>query len=200
MRPVSHRSSRSLENRLQSLPPEEAIPYLLKGLHHSLRQLIDEGLRRERIDMTFAHLATLFAIDAEPGLAGAELARRSSVTAQTMNTILHRMERDGQLQRRPHPSSPRADSWFVTPRGNRQLDRAKVVGKAIWRKMLSALAVREVDQLQSLLLRCLRGLDVTVEPIKPARAKLVRTKPARAKSRVPRKRRGSRTHATRATS
>ena len=176
MRRLSHRSSRSLETHLRSLPPEEAIPYLLKGLHHSLRQAVDEGLRRERIELSFAHLSTLFTIDAEPGLAGAELARRSSVTAQTMNTILNRMERDGQLERRPHPSSPRADSWFVTPRGNKQLDHAKVVGKAIWRKMLSALAQREVAQLQNLLQRCIRGLDVQVERIRPAKPAAPRKK------------------------
>ncbi len=169
MRRVSRPSSRSLETHLQSLPPEEAIPYLLKGLHHSLRQAVDEGLRRGRIELSFAHLATLYTIDAEPGLAGAELARRSSVTAQTMNTILHRMERDGQLERRPHPSSPRADSWFVTTRGSKQLDQAKVVGKAIWRKMLAALAEREVAQLQNLLHRCIRGLDAQVERERPAK-------------------------------
>jgi DNA-binding MarR family transcriptional regulator len=166
---VSRPSSRSLETHLQSLPPEEAVPYLLKGLHHSLRQVVDEGLRRGRIELSFAHLATLYTIDAEPGLAGAELARRSSVTAQTMNTILHRMERDGQLERRPHPSSSRADSWFVTTRGGKQLDQARVVGRAIWRKMLSALAEREVAQLQNLLHRCIRGLDAQVEDARPQR-------------------------------
>ena len=163
MRRVSRPSSRSLETHLQTLPPEEAIPYLLKGLHHSLRQAVDEGLRRGRIELSFAHLATLYTIDAEPGLAGAELARRSSVTAQTMNTILHRMERDGQLERRPHPSSSRADSWFVTARGSKQLDQARVVGKAIWRGMLAALAEREVGQLQNLLHRCIRGLEDQVQ-------------------------------------
>ena len=174
MRRVSRPSSRSLETHLQSLPPEEAIPYLLKGLHHSLRQAVDEGLRGERIELTFAHLSTLYAIDAEPGLAGAELARRGSVTAQTMNTILHRMERDGQLERRPHPSSSRADSWFVTARGSKQLDHAKVVGKVIWRKMLAALKEREVAQLQNLLQRCIRGLDVQVAELRPTKSAAIR--------------------------
>ena len=184
MRRVSRPSSRSLETHLQTLPPEEAIPYLLKGLHHSLRQAVDEGLRRGRIDLSFAHLATLYTIDAEPGLAGAELARRSSVTAQTMNTILHRMERDGQLERRPHPSSSRADSWFVTARGSKQLDQARVVGKGIWRGMLGALAEREVGQLQNLLHRCIRGLEGQVEkarPAKPAARSKAKTKKKRAR-------------------
>ena len=187
MRRVSRPSSRSLETHLQSLPPEEAIPYLLKGLHHSLRAAVDEGLRGERIELSFAHLATLYTIDAEPGLAGAELARRSSVTAQTMNTILHRMERDGQLERRPHPSSPRADSWYVTARGSKQMNHAKVVGKAIWRKMLAALAAREVTQLQSLLHRCIRGVFGLAESLgreKPAARRQAnnKTKKKRARS------------------
>jgi DNA-binding MarR family transcriptional regulator len=165
MRRVSRPSSRSLETHLQTLPPEEAIPYLLKGLHHSLRQAVDEGLRRGRIELSFAHLATLYTIDAEPGLA-----------AQTMNTILHRMERDGQLERRPHPSSSRADSWFVTARGGKQLDQARVVGKAIWRRMLAALAEREVGQLQNLLQRCIRGLDAQVEEARPAKKPAARSK------------------------
>ena len=106
----------------------------------------------------------------------------AAVKPQTMNTILHRMERDGQLERRPHPSSPRADSWFVTTRGSKQLDQARVVGKAIWRRMLAALAEREVAQLQNLLHRCIRGLDAQVErerPAKPAAAGKTRKKRAR---------------------
>ena len=164
MRRVSRPSSRSLETHLQSLPPEEAIPYLLKSLHHSLRQAVDEGLRRERIDMSFAHLATLYTIDAEPGLAGAELARRSSVTAQTMNTILRRLERDGQLERRPHPSSSArrqlvrhqgaaASSWI------RRRSSARRSGARCWRRSPSAKSA----QLQNLLQRCIRGLDAQVE-------------------------------------
>ena len=45
----------------------------------------------------------------------------------------------------------------------------KVVGKAIWRKMLAALKEREVEQLQNLLHRCIRGLDAQVEQARPAK-------------------------------
>jgi len=159
MRKVSPRPSRNLEPNLGARPPEEAIPYLLKSLHHSLRRVVEEGLRRERIDMSVAHLAMLYTLEAEPGLVGAELARRGFVTAQTMNTTLRRMERDGQIERRPHPASQRADSWFVTKKGQGSLDKAKIVGKAIWRNMLSALAAGEVTQLQNLLQRCIGSLD-----------------------------------------
>ena len=97
------------------------------------------------------------------------------------------MERDGQLERRPHPSSSRADSWFVTARGNKQMDQAKVVGKAIWRKMLAALKEREVEQLQNLLHRCIRGLDAQVEPVRPAKPAAASQMKAKSKKKAARR-------------
>jgi len=40
---ASRRTSRNLQAGLEGLPPEEAVPYLLKSLHYSLRQVVDEA-------------------------------------------------------------------------------------------------------------------------------------------------------------
>jgi DNA-binding MarR family transcriptional regulator len=192
MRNPSRRSSRNLEAQLQGRPPEEAIPWLLKSLHHTLRHVVEDALRRERVDISFAHVVTLFAVQSEPGLSGGELARRGFVTAQTMNTILRRLERDRQIERRPHPSSARADSWHVTRAGEAQLARAKGVGTGIWRNMLSALAPREVTQLQSLLQRCIAKVDEQVTegetPPRKRRAPRPSARRRRARSSAPRRR------------
>jgi DNA-binding MarR family transcriptional regulator len=171
MRTVSQRPLKSSSLRLETRRPGEVIAYLLKSLHHSLRQAVDESFRLHRIDMSFAHLATLYTLQAEPGVAGAELARRSFVTAQTMNTILHRLEKDGDIERRPNPASMRADSWFITKAGEERLERAKVVGGEVWRRMLSTFRANEVAQLQGLLQRCIVGLDVQVEDMRSTKAK-----------------------------
>jgi DNA-binding MarR family transcriptional regulator len=170
MSTVSQRPLKSHSLRLESRRPGEVIAYLLKSLHHSLRQAVDEAFRVRRIEMSFAHLATLYTLQAEPGVAGAELARRGFVTAQTMNTILRRLEKDGDIERRPHPASMRADSWFITKAGEQRLERAKVVGDEVWRRMLSALKAGEVEQLQGLLKRCIVGLDVQVEDMRAKKA------------------------------
>ena len=166
MRVVSQTVRKVRGMSLQSVRPEEAIPYLLKSLHHSLRQAVDEVFRHERIDMSFAHFAALYTLDSEPGIAGAELARRAFVTAQTMNTILRRLEKDGDIERRPHPATARADSWFITKGGQVRLKRAKVIGDGVWTRMLSALKTNEVTQLQNMLERCIGGLDAHVENIR----------------------------------
>lgn len=169
---MSAMSQRPVKNSHPPQParaPGEVVAYLLKSLHHSLRQAVDEAFRLRRIEMSFAHLATLYVLQHEPGLAGAELARRGFVTAQSMNTILRRLEKDGDIERRPHPASLRADSWFITRTGEQRLQRAKVVGDEVWRRMLSTFKVDEVAQLQSLLERCITGLDVQVQDMRSAK-------------------------------
>ena len=150
----------------ETAPAEEAVAFLLKNLGHSLRQAVDEAFRHSGIEMSFAHFLTLQALESEPGVAGAELARRGSVTAQTMNSILRRVERDGDIERRPHPATLRADSWFVTKAGQTRLARAKIVAGAVWRRMLEALTEREVLQLHGLVGRCIEGLEVQIEDLR----------------------------------
>lgn len=166
---MSQPSAKNSSSHLAPSRPEEVIPQLLKNLHHSLRQAVGEALRQQGIEMSFAHFVTLFTLAAQPGIVGAEIARRVFVTAQTMNTILRRLEKDGDIERRPHPGNARADSWFITKAGQVRLNQAKRVGEAVWRRLLSALKTSEVAQLQSLLARCIRGLDEQIEDVSPVK-------------------------------
>lgn len=144
---------------LASDKPEHVIGLLLKSLHHSLRQSVDVALRRQGVEMSFAHFAALFSLHTEPGITGAQLARRAMVSAQTMNSVLRRLEREGLIERRPHPESRRADSWSLTKQGSEQLERARTVGDAVFARMLGALSATEIAGLQSYLRRCIAALE-----------------------------------------
>lgn len=159
---MSQRNAKIRGLSLGDLPAERAVPYLLRSLGHVLRQALEESLRRERIGMSFTHLSVLYTLESEPGIAGAEIARRCFVTAQTMNTILRRLESDGDVTREPYPGNSRADSWYLSGDGQRRLQRARRVGDAVWARLLSALKASETDQLQSLLQKCIQGFDVAV--------------------------------------
>jgi DNA-binding MarR family transcriptional regulator len=91
--------------------PEHIVGFLLKSLQHSLRQSMDEALRKRGLELSFAHFAALFVLHSDPGITGAALARRALVSPQTMNSALRRLELEGRIERRPHPDSRRADSW-----------------------------------------------------------------------------------------
>lgn len=139
--------------------PAHAIGFLLKALQHSLRQAMDESLRRQGIDLSFAHFATLFGVGCEPGINGAVLARRAMVSPQTMNAVLRRLERDGQIERRRNPDNRRADSWHLTAAGEAQLDRARAVGDEVFTRMLSALGANDSRKLLEYLRRCVKALE-----------------------------------------
>jgi DNA-binding MarR family transcriptional regulator len=165
--------------------PQAAIGRLLKHMHQSVRQATDEALRRQRIDLSFAHFVALYTLASEGGIAGAELARRALVTAQTMNVILRRLEREGAIERKPNPANQRADSWTLTKSGKASLARAQVVVEGVWSQLFEALTAREVKQLQHLLERCLAGFDRAMQESRNAKKTSVRTqgKAPRARSR-----------------
>lgn len=141
--------------------PEEQISFLLKRLMHQFRHQVDERLRRNS-DVSFAHLVTLDQLQQEPGIAGARLARRLLVTAQTMTGLLRRLEREGSVERRPDPHNRRADRWFLLPAGVERLNAARGAGAPVMTQMLSRLSAHEVAELRGYLERCVEGLETDV--------------------------------------
>jgi DNA-binding MarR family transcriptional regulator len=158
-----HAGWSELENK-----PEHAIGFVLKSIQHTLRQTVDEALRKQGVELSFAQFVALFGLSCEPGITGAQLARRAMVSAQTMNSALHRLEVDGLIARRPHPHSRRADSWSLTDEGLAQLTRARDVGREIFTRMLAPLSPIEIANLDNYLRRCIAALEMPARPSSPA--------------------------------
>ena len=148
----------SLGDRQKLGNPAHILGFLLKSLQHTLRQRFDEALRKQGVELSFAQFAALFNLHSDSGVTGAGLARRAMVSAQTMNSALHALERDGYIERRPHPSSRRADSWSLTSCGLEELHRARQVGSAIFAQMLADFDADEVAAFEDYLRRCIASL------------------------------------------
>ncbi len=138
--------------------PEEQIGFLLKRLMHVFRHALEARLRRSA-NLSFAHLVTLDQISEEPGIVGAQLARRLLVTAQTMTDLLKRLEREGSIERRPDPSNRRADRWYIREEGQARLRSARSAGGPVMTQMLSLLSGDEIATLRDSLERCVEGLE-----------------------------------------
>jgi DNA-binding MarR family transcriptional regulator len=145
-------------SRSTSRTPEEQIGYLLKRLMHQFRHQVEERLRRSS-DVSFAHLVTLDQLQQEPGIAGARLARRLLVTAQTMTGLLRRLEDEGAIERRPDPQNRRADRWYLMPAGLERLNAARHAGGPVMTQMLSLIEPDEVAQFRDYLERCVEALE-----------------------------------------
>lgn len=86
----------------------------LKRAHLASRGVLDRAL--STVGMSLAQFGVLRLLDEQPGMSGAELARRSSVTAPTMNEIVATLERGGLITRRPAPEG-RSLLAHLTPAG-----------------------------------------------------------------------------------
>ena len=135
------------------------IAYLLKQLSAAFRRRLDERLRRQELGLSMAHLAALGALRDEPGLAGAQVARRTMVSAQAMTGILRKLEREALIDRRQQPENRRSDSWRLTPSGRRRLARARRAAEPVMRKMFAGLSDAEHREFKRLLMRCVAALE-----------------------------------------
>jgi DNA-binding MarR family transcriptional regulator len=143
--------------------PENHVGYLLKSLMHGLRQATEAALREARLELSMAHLVTLGMVKTEPGLPGAQLAKRLLITAQSMNVILRRLEQEGLVEWRTHPHNLRAHCWFIGDAGIAVLERAAEACEPVFEQMQSHLHAGEKRQLIDLLTRCIAGLQAPAD-------------------------------------
>jgi len=135
--------------------------YALKRAQHALRTRLDEALRP--LGLTAPQYAVLSALELEPGLSNAALARAAFVTPQTMQGVLVNLEREGLLVREADPSHGRILRSLLTRRGREVLGEAHEVAGRIEAAMLASLSPQEAERLAALLARCAddlgRGAD-----------------------------------------
>ena len=117
-----------------------------------------DGALRE-VGLTTAQYAALSALEAVPGLSGAELARRGFVTPQTMNAILVNLEAAGLVARRSHPEHGRVLQVYLTKAGEGLVARARGMVEAVERRMLEGLGEDDQRRLLDALRRCADALE-----------------------------------------
>lgn len=136
--------------------------YALKRAQHALRVSMDDALRPLRL--TTPQYAVLSAVETEPGLSNARLARAAFVTAQAMQGVLANLERDGFLQRRPDPHHGRVLRSELTARGRDILAQAHLAVRVVEDKMLASFGEANAARLAVSLSKCAHDLGVKDTP------------------------------------
>src|ERR1700736_3445359 len=106
-------------------PPRATVGIALRRAHYTFRQVLEVGLRPLNLSLPLAGI--LFALAQEDGLSGAELARRETVTAQTMNQLVTRLVERGLVERRPHATHGRILTLHLTDAGRQTLADGQAV-------------------------------------------------------------------------
>ena len=115
----------------------DRVGYLLKRAQGALSGAMSTAL--DAHGTTLSQYAVLVALDEQPGLSNADLARRTFVTPQTMNQVLHELEGRGSVVRRPHAVHGRVRQASLTPDGERLLRSCRAAADEVETRMLAGL-------------------------------------------------------------
>ena len=135
--------------------------YALKRAQHAMRTNIDQMLRPT--GLTMPQYAVLCALEAEPGLSNARLARAAFVTAQTMQGILSNLERDGIVVRREAAGNARVLRTDITATGIEALTQAHRAVAVVERRMVESFGEDNVDDLADALYKCADDLSAPLD-------------------------------------
>jgi DNA-binding MarR family transcriptional regulator len=136
----------------------QRIGWLFREINVHFREGIDEALRKRRVGLTFSQVSALSILSANPGINGAQLARRNMVSPQAMTNVLRLLSSRGLLVKRAHPDSLRADSWHLTAKGEEALQRGRAAFAEITARMLAPLGNADVGKLEGYLQACAGAL------------------------------------------
>jgi DNA-binding MarR family transcriptional regulator len=103
--------------------PEGHLGYLLRQASVSLRGAMDRVLVEQGI--TTPQFSVLTMIAAYPGASGADLARLTFLTPQTINVIVRNLERDGAIAKTAHATHGRILRLSATTKGQALLKRCR---------------------------------------------------------------------------
>ena len=136
------------------MPPEVAkrLGYALKRAQHALRTSMDHALKSS--ELTTPQYSVLCALEAEPGLSNARLARAAFVTAQAMQGVLANLERHGLVRRHPDPANKRVLQASLTEQGQIRLLRAHTAVAVVEARMVASFGAKAVEPLSEALYKC----------------------------------------------
>jgi DNA-binding MarR family transcriptional regulator len=116
---------------------EGHIAYLLRQADGAVRAALDTALAAEKL--TTPQFLILNLLDAYPGASGAELARISQLTPQTVNLIVRTLEREELIGRSEHETHGRVLRIELTQSGKKRLQRCKLLADGVERRLLALL-------------------------------------------------------------
>lgn len=130
--------------------------YRLKRAQNALRVCLEDALRP--LGITAPQYAVLVALERQPRLSNADLARLAFITPQSMLGIVQNLERAGLVTRQEDPGHGRILQTTLTAKGHKAaragLDRINAISAT----MLTGFNEAEVEQFSAMLDRCARNL------------------------------------------
>ncbi|MFI9594630.1 MarR family winged helix-turn-helix transcriptional regulator [Nonomuraea sp. NPDC052265] len=133
------------------MPPEERLGLDVKRAEQRLMAAKHAAVKTA--GLTVPQYAALLALDANPGISAAALARECLVTPQAMNVVLKNLLEHGLIERSPHQWHRTMLETHLTDAGREALRVADEAAVIIERRISTAFTPEERTTLRTLLTR-----------------------------------------------
>jgi DNA-binding MarR family transcriptional regulator len=133
------------------------IGYLLRQAHTAHRLRMERAL--SDLEVTLPQFSVLTMLVAYPGASGADLARLSLLTPQTMSVIVANLERSGAISRSPHAVHGRIQQIEVTEAGRQLLARCRDRARAIEDALLAGISQDDQQAVRRWLVKVAMHVD-----------------------------------------
>jgi len=141
--------------------PESSPTFWVNHASRSIMRRFEQRLRP--LDFGMAYLPVVIALKENGALLQRHLAERARVEQPTMAALLARMERDGLIVRKPHPSDRRASQISLSAKAKARLPSARERLGEVAEQATLGFSERELATLIALLRRVVNNLDQAVE-------------------------------------
>jgi DNA-binding MarR family transcriptional regulator len=138
--------------RFDNPPPEplaSATGFLLSWNGQRTAHMFTTAL--EPLGLRPPHFGVLALIESHPGGTQQQLVTRSLIDPSSMVAVIDELEKMGLAERRVHPEDRRKHAVYLTARGRRTLERARVAATKMADELLAPLDDREREVLRKLL-------------------------------------------------
>ncbi|RYZ31678.1 MAG: MarR family transcriptional regulator [Myxococcaceae bacterium] len=137
--------------------PEAAPTFWINHASRLLMRHFEQRLRP--LDFGMAYMPVADALEKQGPLLQKQLAEHARVEQPTMAALLTRMERDGLIEREPHPDDKRASQISLSAKARERLPKAKEQLVEVAEQATAGLSERERATFMSLLRRVVANLE-----------------------------------------
>ena len=137
--------------------PQSAPTFWINHASRSIMRRFEHSLRP--LGFGVAYLPVVALIDEDERLLQKDLAERAHVEQPTMAALLARMERDGLIEREPHPTDRRASLLALTAKAKARFPEAKKRLTENADTAVAGFSEHEKATLMALLKRVVQNLD-----------------------------------------
>lgn len=154
---VSPPSSQPVSKQVQQAR-EASAGWLIQRLAGALDKAMDREL--ERHGLTIQSFSVVMTVLEHDGLTQREIGSRFKAPAYAITRAIDGLENDGFLERRPHPSSRRANTVHATAKAQRLAPTLIAIIERVNKRLLADFDAQGQDEMRAGLRRMLRTNDL----------------------------------------